>query len=91
LEKQLPIHIAAERGHVACVQELLAITKPGGKALHEELWTLAIKNSQRELISWLHDDLCSFKDLPKNLFPAGTPHLHLCFAAILKKKILLFK
>lgn len=70
-DKQLPIHLAAERGHTSCVQELLPYTKPGGKVLHEELWALAETNGQRGLIMWLNEDLCANKELPHHLFPAG--------------------
>eukprot|EP00026_Physarum_polycephalum_P000268 Phypoly_transcript_00268.p1 GENE.Phypoly_transcript_00268~~Phypoly_transcript_00268.p1 ORF type:complete len:1752 (+),score=258.40 Phypoly_transcript_00268:72-5258(+) len=69
-EKQLPIQLATERGQTGCVQELINITKPGGKSLHDELWDLATKNKHREIIMWLHSDLCAEKKLPSELFPA---------------------
>lgn len=65
----LPIHLAAERGHLPVVQELVSVTKPGGKVLSDKLWELAVGNSQREVILWLHSDLCTSKELPVNLFP----------------------
>jgi len=68
-EGYLPVHLATERGHLQIVQELVPVTKQGGKALADKLWELAVGNSQREVILWLQSDLCSNKDLPKNLFP----------------------
>jgi len=38
--------------------------------LHDAIWDLAVAGSHRDLIAWLHDDLCSHRELPKNLFPA---------------------
>jgi len=70
LDKQLPIHLATERGHTDCVRELINYTKTNGTPIHEEIWALAVGKKQRDVVLWLQSDLCSHKKLPKTMFPA---------------------
>lgn len=71
-DNQLPIHLAAERGHTNCVQELINYTKQTGNTpIQEDLWTLAVEKKQQDVVLWLQSDLCSHKKLPKTMFPAS--------------------
>ena len=72
LDKLLPIHLAAERGHTNCVQELINYTKTNNNIpIQDEIWNLAVEKKQRDVVLWLQSDLCSHKKLPKTMFPAS--------------------
>lgn len=67
-DKKQPIEVAAEGGHVECVQELVEVIKDD-RAMVEKVWDLAIDNKHKRLLQWLHTELGT--EIPEGFFPPG--------------------
>jgi len=64
---QTPLHIATLNGNVDVVKYLLPLTKNVKKSA-DELWNIAIRNRDAEMLNLFLEDLCSEKQIPNGLF-----------------------